>query len=37
MTEDLWRCEHCHDPFVVPSLAREHEKTCPARPAQEAK
>lgn len=33
MTElDPWLCTWCHRPHVVPSLARDHEHTCPARP-----
>lgn len=32
---DPYACAYCAATFVVPSLARMHEATCPARPDQE--
>ena len=40
MSDDAYRCRWpgCTErPFVVPSLARLHETTCPARPQETAK
>lgn len=33
MTDDRWRCAHCHNHFPVPILARDHEPKCPLNPA----
>ena len=32
---DPYACAYCAAMFVVPSLARHHETTCPARPQEQ--
>lgn len=35
MPDDPWRCRWCGRLYPVPSLARDHETRCPARPHEE--
>ena len=35
-THDQWKCQYCQKHFPVPSLAREHEKSCDYAPGRDS-